>query len=222
MKTFCSWTLVFLITLSFAACSGTPENSTSDEVITPDETINLWNGENFSDWEFFLDDSTTSPTEIWSAENGVIACTGEVNGYMRTSRQYANYRLHVEWRWPEEAGNSGVFLHMQEPDQIWPETVECQLQSGNAGDLIAFPDVDFDERTDKSSIRVQKREERSENPVGEWNTYSIECDGSSIRVEVNGVLQNVATNTTISQGYICLQSEGAPVEFRNVYLEPLN
>jgi hypothetical protein len=38
---------------------------------------------------------------------------------------------------------------------------------------------------------------------------------------VNGVLQNVATGCSVSSGKICLQSEGTPIEYRNIYIEPL-
>ncbi len=214
--------ILILFSVTLTKCSQTADNSSSVEVITPSETITLWNGEDFSNWDFFLEDSTVSPGDIWSVNNGVIVCSGAVNGYMSTVQRYANYRLHVEWRWPEEAGNSGVFLHMREPDQVWPESIECQLRSGSAGDLVAFAGVDFDERVDKSSIVVPKMAESSEKLIGEWNSYDIICNGDSVRVQVNGVLQNVASGATISQGKICLQSEGAPVEFRNVYLEPLH
>ena len=37
----------------------------------------------------------------------------------------------------------------------------------------------------------------------------------------NGVLQNVATKCSASSGKICLQSEGTPIEYRNIYIEPL-
>ena len=56
-----------------------------------------------------------------------------------------------------------------------------------------------------------------EKPVGEWNTAEVVCQGNSITVYINGQLQNQATSET-SEGYIALQSEGGPIEFRNVYL----
>ena len=43
---------------------------------------------------------------------------------MRTASIYSDFRLHVEWRWPEQAGNSGVFLNISGPDQQWPATIE--------------------------------------------------------------------------------------------------
>jgi hypothetical protein len=49
---------------------------------------------------------------------------------MRTEKSYSDYKLHVEWRWPGEATNSGVFVHGQEPDAIWLKCIECQLMAG--------------------------------------------------------------------------------------------
>ena len=54
------------------------------------------------------------------------------------------------------------------------------------------------------------------------NSYDIYCDQDVIRCYVNGVLQNVGTNASDTSGWICLQSEGGPIEFRNIYIEPLD
>ena len=65
-------------------------------------------------------------------------------------------------------------------------------------------------------------EQSSEKPPGQWNTYEISCKADTIRCYVNGVLQNEGTGATDTAGWICLQSEGGPIEFRNIYIEPLD
>jgi len=185
----------------------------------PSGRISLFNGQDLSGWAFVLRDKGVDPATVWSVSDGVIHCTGEPYGYMRTEADYADYQLHVEWRWPGEAGNSGVFLHMSEPDTVWPRSIECQLMSGRAGDFVAFQDVRFKELV--KGRELSKKAESSEKPLGQWNSYDITCRGNTIRVLVNGVLQNEATETTVSSGKICLQSEGKPIEFRNIYIEPL-
>jgi hypothetical protein len=87
-----------------------------------------------------------------------------------------------------------------------------------AGDFVCFPGFDFTEHVDKDKWAVAKMEEPSEKPAGEWNRYDIRVEGDSVSIYVNDVLQNVATNTNYTEGYIALQSEGAPLQFRNVYL----
>jgi len=158
----------------------------------------------------------------------VIYCKGEPFGYLRTEKRYSNYHLHVEWRWPEKPTNSGVLLHMTGPDTVWPECIEVQLKAGNAGDFVlmngAGLTVDGTDRKDpaRQFVVIPKRAATSENPAGQWNSYDIYCRGDSIRCYVNDVLQNEGTNASPMSGYIGLQSEGSPIEFRNIYIVPLD
>jgi len=66
-----------------------------------------------------------------------------------------------------------------------------------------------------------KLHDSSEKPAGEWNQYDIVCKDNWVVVLVNGALQNVATECSERPGQICLQSEGAPIEYRNIWIEPL-
>ena len=214
-----------LLVVGLAACGNRPGQSgdtqTGDDVIIPQEKIVLWNGKDFSNWVFQLKDPQVDPGQVWSIQDGAIHCAGNPYGYMRTTKSYANYALHVEWRWPEGPGNSGVFVHMQEPDKVWPTLLECQLQSGHAGDFVAFTGIAFNELEGPDARVVAKKADSSERPAGEWNAYDIQCQENTVKVFVNGVFQNEATGLNYSSGKICLQSEGKPVEFRNVYVEPL-
>jgi hypothetical protein len=141
--------------------------------------------------------------------------------------------------------NSGVLVHSQgvhiPAEYGWPKSLECQLVEGNAGDIWVIGGVETtewrqtkakavaaaakaDDATKKKADtlrRVPKFKESSEKPPGEWNTYEIVCRGDTITLTVNGVEQNRATRVSVQEGHICLQAEGAPVEFRNVKLEPL-
>ena len=45
----------------------------------------------------------------WKAEDGLFKCTGTPNGYLCSRKSYSNYVLTLEFRYPEQAGNSGVF-----------------------------------------------------------------------------------------------------------------
>ncbi|HEC02656.1 MAG TPA: DUF1080 domain-containing protein, partial [Phycisphaerales bacterium] len=56
---------------------------------------------------------------------------------------------------------------------------------------------------------------------GQWNSYDIICDGKTITLFVNGLLQNKGADVDPSSGPISLQSEGSPIEFRNIYIEPV-
>ena len=214
--------------LFFLSCSGEKSEQVADKsieegsIITPDSRIDLWNGKDFSGWKLFIPDTMIDVSTVWMAKNGIVHCTGVPDGYMRTKNNYTNYKLTVEWRWPDEPGNSGVLLHMSEPDKVWPKSIEAQLMSENAGDFWMIDSTEIKEHTDKSSRRIVKREESSENTPGEWNKYEIFCKGNTIQLYVNGILQNEGTEASVQSGKICFQSEGKPIQFRSIYLEPVD
>jgi len=182
------------------------------------KTVNLFNSRDLSNWELIVRDRTVDPSTVFMAQNGVIHITGNPFGYMRTKESYSDYKLDLEWRWPSEATNSGVFIHAQTPDTVWLKCFECQLKAGSAGDFVCMNGADMKERTDKTAMIVKKMTESNEKQVGEWNRMEVICRGNSIEVYINGVLQNKATEANLSGGHICLQSEGKDIEFRNVVL----
>jgi hypothetical protein len=191
------------------------------------ETVALWNGKDFSGWKLFIPDADVDVEDVWSVRDGVIHCTGQPNGYMRTATEYANYHLHLEWRWPGKPTNSGVLLHVALPDQVWPKCIESQLMTGQAGDfwILSHAGITANgqryEDPNNKYINVKKRHESSEKPPGQWNVYDIYCEGDTVRSVVNGVEQNYGTKATPASGYIALQSEGSPIEFRNITIERL-
>jgi hypothetical protein len=188
---------------------------------TTGKAVKLFNGKDLSNWVFKLKDPAVDPATVFKVSDGVIRISGSPFGYMRTKESYSDYKLNVEWRWPSEATNSGIFIHAQEPDSIWLRCVECQLKAGNAGDFVCMNGSDMKEKTDKSKIVVSKYAASSEKPAGEWNTMEVVCRGNEISVYVNGILQNKGTGLNISKGSVCLQSEGKDIEFRNVFLKKL-
>ncbi len=122
-------------------------------------------------------------------------------------------------------------LHAQEINHSgWPVCIEAQLANGKAGDFImmggqgsgmSVGDSTYMVGPDGKSKKSVKFEASSELAAGEWNVYEITCSGAGIELVVNGVLQNVGFDAAFSAGQIGLQSEGGPMEFRNVWLEPL-
>ncbi|HOJ69296.1 MAG TPA: DUF1080 domain-containing protein [Candidatus Hydrogenedentes bacterium] len=186
-----------------------------------DKVVELFNGKDFTGWKLFIPDPAADVTKTWSVKDGIIHCTGEPAGYFRTTTPYADYELTLEWRFPGKGGNSGVLLHVQDKDEVWPKSIEAQLNSGDAGDIWVIGGTTFKEHGGKEDRRVPKKEKSSEKPLGEWNQYRIVCKGDTIELYVNGVLQNRATQCSVTSGYIGFQSEGTPIEFRNIRLRPL-
>ncbi len=192
-----------------------------------DGSVSLFNGKDLTGWIPVLDKQGADPAATWSVENGILKCTGQPAGYIKTDKEYGDYVLTVDWRWPAgtPGGNNGVLVHTSTPNAlgIWPKSIEVQLFKDNAGDFwVIGTELDVpDEATRKEGRRHKNLTDGSEKPLGEWNTIEITCKGDTIKVKVNGELVNEATNCSETKGAISLQSEGAPIEYRNVVLKPL-
>jgi hypothetical protein len=204
---------------ALAGCSTTAGTASDKKTV-------LWNGVDFTGWYRYVADPAADVNNVWRIRRDVLYCAGQPNGYIRTEKAYKNYHLHLEWRWPMEPANSGVLLHGRGRDQIWPACIQCQLKAGSAGDFVLMNGtgltVDGVDRADpaKPSVVIEKTAAVAEKPVGQWNSYDIYCKNGSIRCFVNGILENEGTHATPNSGWIGLQSEGRPVEFRNIYLLP--
>jgi hypothetical protein len=59
------------------------------------------------------------------------------------------------------------------------------------------------------------------NPAGQWNHYRIECRDGIITLAVNGREVTNAFHLNPRKGYICLESEGSEVHFRNIRIKEL-
>jgi hypothetical protein len=192
-------------------------------------SVSLFNGKDLDGWTIYLKDADIDPAAVWSVNNGVIHCTGKPNGYIRTKETYSNYQLHVEWRWVNEPSNSGVLLHAAGDNKLWPLCVEAQLQHQHAGDFVTIQPgsaitvngTRYVSTPDKAFHIIAKQHDSTENTPGRWNSYDITCREGTIELYVNGTLQNTATDSALTAGAICLQSEGAPIEFRNITITPL-
>lgn len=190
----------------------------------------LFNGENLDNWSIYTGNPDVDPGDVFWVEDGVLNTSGDPFGYIRTKESYSNYKLHLEWRWPGEPTNSGVLIHVQGKDRIFPHCIECQLMHEKAGDIVLMGAgagvtvkdsaylVISDERFYMS---IPKFEDPSEKTPGEWNSYDITSINGDLEIIVNGVLQHTATEVTMNEGNIALQSEGSPLQFRNIYLKPL-
>jgi hypothetical protein len=217
------FTLTILTGISSVISGQSRQKNTQSQISRKNEkagTIQLFNGKDLSNWVFCLKDPSVNPATVFTVQNGLIHISGNPFGYMRTKDTYSEYKLHVEWRYPIEASNSGVFVHAQLPDTIWIKSFECQLGAGNAGDFICMNGSTMNEQKNNSRV-VKKMAPSSEKPTGEWNTMEVTCKSNTIEVYVNGVLQNKGTGVSASKGHICLQSEGKDIEFRNVFITKL-
>lgn len=190
-------------------------------------TTSLFNGKDFTGWTFHLADPDAKMEDVWSVEDGLLTCTGKPAGYLITEKDdFHDYRLTLDWRWHTgKGGNNGVLVHCSTPGAlgVWCKSIEVQLAHGNAGDFwVIGTELDVpNEAERKNGRRHLNLTDDSEKPLGQWNTMEIVCRGDEITVKVNGELVNHATNVSETKGAIALQSEGTPIQYRNIRLTPL-
>jgi hypothetical protein len=220
----------FLAALVFISCSVHNHNKAS---------IQLFNGEDLSGWHVDVPamDTDAAAKNPFIVRNGMLVSLGKPGGHLITDKEYSNYRLQVEYRFPSAPGNSGVLVHSSTPRALYkmfPKSIEVQLEHNNAGDFwcivqdITVPDMEKRRgpkekwgTTDGKERRIINLTDNSEKPVGEWNTMIIECVADTIKVWENGDLVNYGYNATAQKGQIALQSEGSEVEFRKLELTPI-
>lgn len=213
--------------------------------------VQLFNGRDFSGWTFFLEEKEYNAGGKGRMSDfakvlpgGIIEISPRMHGALMTRRDYLNYRLKAEFRWPSPAprDDSGLFLRIRPPfvwDMVHGEQARFymfQIQPGNTGDLWVLGYSESLLKTDPARsykpfgslelgpgghIRRHLKMADAERPAGEWNSLEAMVSGKTIRVFVNGVLVNEASNLVDLPGRIGLESERGTVQYRNLRLTPL-
>jgi len=177
--------------------------------------------------------------DTWHLEKDVLVCSGHPIGVMRSEKQYENFILHIEWMHTEPGGNSGVFVWSNAnppagnplPDGVEVQMLELDWVNLNKRDGVT-PPVAYvhGELFGVGGVRTvpdNPRGERSKSVEnlcrgkGEWNTYDVVCVDGTIKLSVNGKFVNGISMASRKKGYICLESEGALIRFRNLMLVEL-
>lgn len=203
------------------------------------QSKDLFNGNDLGGWHMDVPELDNNPDAVkpFLVRDGMIVSLGTPNGHLITDEVYENYRLEVEYRFAGKPGNCGVLVHASTPRALYkmfPKSIEVQMMHENAGDFwcivedIKVPNMVERRGPEKDWGVVEGKNRRilnltdgSENPVGEWNSMTIECVGNEIKVWVNDDLVNHGYDATASKGQIALQAEGSEVEFRKLLLTPI-
>lgn len=198
------------------------------------EFRDLFNGKDLSGWINVNTDPGT-----WRMQNGELICTGHPIGVLRSAKQYENFVLHVEWMHLEPGGNSGVFVWssaVPNPQSRLPDGVEVQMLELEWPDLHAKdgikPPVAYvhGELFGVNGVRTTPDNPRGTRSMsvenrclgrGKWNTYDVVAVDGVIKLSVNGKFVNGISRSTQKKGYLCMESEGAEIHFRNVKIMEL-
>ena len=201
-------------------------------VLSAATPMDLFNGKDLTGWELVTTPAADIATSCRVTNGGVLAVSGKPVGYLLAAGSFANYRLHVEYRWPADAAknsNSGVLVHIASgpvAPQPWPVCFQIQTKINRAGDLLPMAGARFAETLSSDPSAATPQLEHlglvSEKALGEWNSVDVFCRGGTIQVSINGIFQNKVTHCTERAGRIGIQLEGFPFELRNLRLTPLD
>lgn len=187
-----------------------------------------------------------SADDTWSFEKGMIRCTGRPVSVIRSKKQYTNFELVCEWRHLKKAGNSGIFIWTI-PESLerlkgpgLPQGVEVQVldlgykeayeQGGKRvadwftchGDV--FPVGNVKMKPFPPVAPNGKRSFPTKNlslGVNQWNSYYVRAINGEVRLWVNGEEVSGGTDISPRTGYLCLESEGSPIDFRGLKIRIL-
>ncbi len=182
----------------------------------------LFNGKDLSGWVLV----NTAP-ETWQVRDGMIVCSGQPRGVLRTDRMYENYILELEWRHVKKGGNAGLMVHADALPQVgapYPESVEVQIMDGDPGSMFGIRGCFIKPITNPGGSPARPTARATENrthPAGEWNHYRLTSQNGNLELSVNGQVVTKAANSTQVKGYLCLESENSEVHFRNIRIREL-
>ncbi len=186
--------------------------------------------------------------DTWTWKGGDCHCTGKPVGVCRSKEQYTNFELVAEWKHLKSGGNSGIFawapewgLKDMKPGQLPSAGIELQILDHGYIDILKKkrPDAKADFFTTNGDVFPVKKAKLTPFPptspngsrsfprknlskgVNEWNHYYVRAINGEIRLWVNGEEVSGGNNADPRSGYLCLESEGAPIDFRNIRIRVL-
>ncbi len=195
-----------------------------------DGWVSLFNGKDLSNWV-----NVNCAPETWSVGDGVIKCTGKPVGALRTPRMYENFILELEWRHLKPGGNAGVFVWaspIAAPGVPFLRAIEVQVLDNaydargkgetytTHGDIFPIHGSTMKPIYKGNGMRCFPIEKRSKSSP-EWNHYKIVAQNGTLRLSVNGKVVSGGDDADWRKGYLGLESEGSPVEWRNIRIKEL-
>lgn len=195
----------------------------------------LYNGHDLSGWV-----PVNGAHDTFRAEGESIVVSGTPKAFLRTEKQYQNFVLELEWRFSAAGGNSGVLIWADGLPAVgasYPRSIEVQLldpgyNPPNAvqgaawftahGDIFPIQGAEMTAVPPKANKGTRSfPTKETTRPAPAWNRYRIVAINGELRLSVNGEEVTIARDCNPRKGYICLESEGAEVKFRNIRIKEL-
>ena len=197
------------------------------------------------DWQALGEDdfvNVNCAADTWTWKDGIIHCTGKPTGVMRTAKRYTNFELVCQWMHLRSAGNSGIFIWTTDesvdrlakagkpglPRGIEVQVLDLEYGGKNKADwytshgdvfpvgvkMTPFPPVSPNGSRSFPSKNLSKG-------VNHWNHYYIRAINGEVRLWVNGEEVSGGTRCSPCTGYLALESEGSPIDFKNLRIREL-
>ncbi len=141
------------------------------------------------------------------------------DAYLTTVRKYKDFIIDLEFK-IDEAGNSGVFLRVGDPTSQVDSGFEVQILDTHGKPNPGNHDCG-------GVIRASAPSKNMAKPAGQWNRYVITCQGTQLKVELNGeqiidlALDKSAIKDRPPEGHIGFQDEAKRIWYRNVRIKEL-
>lgn len=227
--------------LLFARCSDSSNNVPN--TLSDSEKENGWellfDGKSLTNWHIYNQGDVPS---AWVINDGVLYCDPNLDfkkGDLVTDSVFENYELVFDWKL-EKAGNSGVFINVQEQPDI-----DATYHSGPEYQLLEDSHVDFDKPLKRSGCLYtffpQKNFVNTKSR-GQWNHSRIVQRDGQAEFYLNGTLtaqidfnadawKSMASKSIAfkdypefgkhSKGRIGLQDWSRGVSFQNIKIKQL-
>ena len=201
-------------------------------------STDLFNGKDLSGWV----NVNTAPSTftVGKDETGapVIRCSGNPTGILRTELAYENFTLEFDWKHLSEPGNAGLFVwsdpycstgvpfsrSIEVQIMLTPDNIDEKGRTMYTGQGDIFSIWGAKMTPDRAHPGGWERclpSARMTKGAGNWNHYKVVCDKGVITLSINGTEVSGCKDTTPRKGFICLESEGTEIWFKNLKLTEL-
>ncbi|HWE36041.1 MAG TPA: DUF1080 domain-containing protein [Isosphaeraceae bacterium] len=185
--------------------------------------------------------------DTWTWKGDLVHGSGKPVGVARSKTPLSNFELVARWRHLQSGGNSGFFVWVSDealkglkPGSLPRGGIEVQVldhgyteqyekQSGKKADWFTTHGDVFAVGTSRmkpfpptspDGSRSFPRKHLSKG-VGQWNHYYVRAINGEVRLWVNGEEVSGGTACDPRRGYLCLEAEGAPIEFQGICVRDL-
>lgn len=196
-----------------------PTKVIAQKVVSPEPLKPIDFSRLSEEWVQYSAEKDVPRDQIWKVipkqgdEDAILVCTGKPHGYLRTKKEYENFEISLEWRFPNDPnGNSGLLIYTSKEDKIWPNSIQVQLHGQTTGSLFPLGQAMASNNLEVRDLMLSPQQ---------WNRLIVKSLDGHVSVKINDRELGEITGCNPSAGSISLQSEGAEIHFRRIQIREL-